>query len=46
MHRSCDQYPTLDNLRTYLLELFDMHEIDSFSYVAKRQKILYNDAIQ
>ena len=32
MLRSCDQFPTMDSLRTYLLELFDMHEIESLSY--------------
>ena len=44
MLRSCDQYPTLDSLWTYLLELFDIHE--NLSYVAKEQKILYNDTIK
>ena len=46
MLRGCDQYPTLDSLRTYLLELSDMHEIENLSYVAKGQKIMYNDTIE
>ena len=46
MLRSCDQYPTLDSLRTYLLELLGMHEIEILSYVAKGQKIIYNDTIE
>ena len=32
MIRSCDQCPTVDSLRTYLLELFDMDEIENLSY--------------
>ena len=43
---SCHHYCTLDSLRTYLLELCDMYQIDSFSRVAKRQKILYSDTVQ
>ena len=32
MLRGCDQNPTMDSLRTYLLELFDMYEIENLSY--------------
>ena len=46
MLRSCDRYLTMDSLRTYLLELFDVHEIENLSYVAKRQKIMYNDTTE
>ena len=46
MLRSCDRYLTMDSLRTYLLELFDVHEIENLSDVAKRQKIMYNDTIE
>ena len=46
MLRSCDQYPTLDSLRTYLLELFDLHEIENLSFVTKGQENMYNDTIE
>ena len=29
-----------------VLELFDVYEIENLSYVAKRQKIMYNDTIE
>ena len=32
MFRSCDQCPTMNSFRTYLLELFDMHETENLSY--------------
>ena len=37
MHRSFDQCPALDSLKTYLLEIFDMHEIENLLYY-QRQK--------
>ena len=46
LYASCDQHPTLDILRTYLLELLDMHEIENLSYVAKGQEIMYNETIE
>ena len=46
MLRSCDQYPTLDSLRTYLLELFDMYEIENLSFVTKGQENINNDTIE
>lgn len=32
MFRSCDQCPTMNSFRTYLLELFEMHETENLSY--------------
>ena len=29
-----------------VLERFDVYEIENLSYVAKRQKIMYNDTIE
>ena len=32
MLRSCDQFPTMDSLRTYLLELFDMQNLSYYQW--------------
>ena len=46
MLKTCDKYPTLDSLRSYLLEHFYMHKIENFSNVAKAQKVVYDDTIE
>ena len=38
MLRSCDQYPTLGSLRTYLLELFDIMKLKVFHMWQKYKK--------
>ena len=38
MLRSCDQYPTLGSLRTYLLELFDIMKLKVFHMWQKYEK--------